>query len=110
MSEQDWINHLKTLTDNISERHRNDPSLQGLKQSDLTGVIPESLLPAALLQLVSNRQLENRTGRYLPASHQVDLSDAERTLLTKVTRHLDQAQPPSQRPPLLPAHQGEAAG
>ena len=95
VSEQDWINHLKTLTDNISERHRNDPSLQGLKQSDLTGVIPESLLPAALLQLVSNRRLENRTGRYLPASHQVDLSDAERTLLTKVTRHLDQAQPPS---------------
>lgn len=95
VSEQDWQRHLKTLSDSISERHRSDPSLQGIKQSDLMGVVPDSLLPALLLQLVSDRQLENRTGRYLPTSHQVNLSDVEQSLLNKVTRHLDQPQPPS---------------
>ncbi len=95
VTKTDWQNYLELLGRHISEQHQRDRALQGLKSSDLTGLIPERLLEAALAELVSGKLLTLRTGRYLPAAHQVDLSDAERKLLKSVTPHLDQPQPPS---------------
>jgi selenocysteine-specific elongation factor len=95
VTEADWSRHLQTLLDEIDAQHQADKSLQGLKLSDLSGIIPDGLLDAALNQLVNDRKLILKTGRYLPDSHQVDLSDSERALLDKVTRHLDAPQPPS---------------
>lgn len=95
VTEADWSRHLQTLLDNIAAQHQADKSLQGLKLSDLSGIVPNGLLEAALNQLVNDRKLILKTGRYLPASHQVDLSDSERALLDKVTRHLEAPQPPS---------------
>jgi len=90
-----WQEHQRVLYDTISRKHQADSSLQGLKQSELQGVIPDHLLPAALVALVNSKHLALQTGRYSPESHQADLSHAEQELLDRMTRHLDQPQPPS---------------
>lgn len=91
----DWQDYLETLESHIRSAHQQDASLQGLKSSDLTQLVPDVLLEALLNELVSSKRLVQRTGRYLPPAHQVDLSDAEQTLLKRVRTHLDQPQPPS---------------
>ena len=90
-----WDRYLHDVAKAITDRHEADTSLQGLKLSDLAVEGSQALLEAALAELVKQGQLEVKTGRYLPAEHQVELSAPEQELLDRITGHLDQPQPPS---------------
>ncbi|MGE0622483.1 MAG: selenocysteine-specific translation elongation factor [Pseudomonadales bacterium] len=78
----------------IEARHREDSSLQGLKQSEIDSPAGP-LLPVVLAELVAAGKLVSESGRFRPAAHQVVLADAERQWLDRVAPLLDQPQPPS---------------
>ncbi len=90
-----WQQWSQELVAEVTDRHRTDPTLQGLKVSDLAISIPDGFLPLALTELVRTEKLVQRAGRYMPAAHEVDLSPAEAELLARIRSHLEQAQPPS---------------
>ena len=90
-----WQQWSQDLVAEVTDRHRTDPTLQGLKVSDLAISIPDVFLPLALTELVRTDKLVQRSGRYMPTAHEVDLSPAEAELLSQIRAHLEQAQPPS---------------
>jgi selenocysteine-specific elongation factor len=90
-----WREYRDALLAFIRQQHEADSSLQGLKQSELTQAAPAALLETLLGELLRAGQLEQKTGRYLPAAHEAALSASEQNLLDRITPHLDQPQPPS---------------
>ncbi len=57
--------------------------------------VPERFKAELLRELAAAEKLTQRAGHYLPAQHEVALSDAEARLLERIDAHLDQKQPPS---------------
>lgn len=92
---EQWQQWSQDLVAEVTDRHRADPTLQGLKVSDLAISIPGDFLPLALNELTRTQKLVQRAGRYMPAAHEVNLSPAEAQMLSQIRSHLEQAQPPS---------------
>ncbi len=92
---EQWQQWSQDLVAEVTDRHRADPTLQGLKVSDLATSIPGDFLLLALNELAKTQKLVQRAGRYMPAAHEVNLSPAEAQMLSQIRSHLEQAQPPS---------------
>lgn len=92
---EQWQQWSQDLVAEVTDRHRADPTLQGLKVSDLAISIPGDFLLLALNELARTHKLVQRAGRYMPAAHEVNLSPAEAQMLSQIRSHLEQAQPPS---------------
>ncbi|MEJ2090431.1 MAG: hypothetical protein P8Y69_18640, partial [Gammaproteobacteria bacterium] len=90
-----WAQWQQRVLDEIVQRHESDPSLQGLKQSELSPGPVEPFAVQLLKRLVADGKLTARAGRYLPAEHRVELSDIEQRMFERVERLLNQPQPPS---------------
>lgn len=90
-----WTGWSAQLREEIEARHEADSALQGLKQSELDADITDSFVALLLNELVSDGTLEANAGRYQPAAHRVNLSDAEQATFDRIQPLLAQAQPPS---------------
>ncbi len=95
VSRRNWESWLEELLQEIASRHEADAALQGLKQSEVGSESLRPFLATLLAELVAAGRLETGAGRFRPAAHTVQLSDAEQALHDRVRPLLDQAQPPS---------------
>ena len=90
-----WRSWREGVKGEIVERHTADRALQGIKQSELKTDTPALFLNTILNELVHERELSVRAGRFLPAEHEVALSRAEEQTLSLVLPLLDETQPAS---------------
>lgn len=95
VAESTWQDWRSALTQEISDKHASDGTLQGIKSNELTTLVAQPFLNALLAELVGDGLLTLKAGHYLPRGQAVNLSEAERALLEKASAQLNQKQPPS---------------
>jgi selenocysteine-specific elongation factor len=90
-----WAQWLASTFAEVQARHTADSTLQGLKANELSTGVPERFRGDVLTVLAVDGKLTQRSGHFLPAAHEAELSPAEASLFEQLTAHLDQQQPPS---------------
>lgn len=95
VSNERWRRWRDALAGETTDRHRDDPALQGLRENEYRTEVPATFRGALLAELVTAGVLEQRAGRFRPAQHRAALTAEEQSLLARLTPHLDQPQPPS---------------
>jgi selenocysteine-specific elongation factor len=90
-----WQSWLGTALAEIEARHVANGALQGLKQSELDLGPAAAFAEPLLRTLVSDGKLIVRAGRFLPAEHRVALSESEQRLFDRISKLLNEPQPPS---------------
>ncbi|NIP14386.1 MAG: selenocysteine-specific translation elongation factor [Pseudomonadales bacterium] len=95
VAESLWREWAEGIVEEVGRRHVEQASLQGLKANQLGARVPDRFKPEVLRELAAAGKLVQRAGHYLPAEHDVALSNAETRLLDSIANQLDQRQPPS---------------
>ncbi|MEQ8860231.1 MAG: selenocysteine-specific translation elongation factor [Pseudomonadales bacterium] len=90
-----WQQWLDALGDECERRHRDDSTLQGLRENDFATPVTTEFRHRALTELVASGRLQQRAGHYLPTRHRSSLDPEQQALLERLRPLLDQSQPPS---------------
>jgi selenocysteine-specific elongation factor len=95
VAESLWRQWADGIVEEVGRRHAEQAGLQGLKANQLGQRVPERFKLELLRELAAAGKLAQRAGHYLPAEHDVALSDGEARLLERITGPLGHKQPPS---------------
>jgi selenocysteine-specific elongation factor len=95
VAESLWREWADDIVREVERRHEEQSGLQGLKANQVGAPVPERFKPELLRELAAAGKLTLRAGHYLPAEHEVALSESEARLLDRISGQLDQIQPPS---------------
>lgn len=90
-----WAEWLSQTLNAVQSRHSADSTLHGLKANELNVALPERFQAEVLNALTIDGKLTQRSGHFLPAAHEAELSTAEATLFDQLKTYLNQKQPPS---------------
>lgn len=95
IADSTWQDWRSALAGEISDKHAQDSTRQGIKSNELAATLSQSFRDALLAELVVDGSITLKAGHYLPRGQAVNLSATERALLDKVGTQLNRKQPPS---------------